>query len=363
MTKFKSLKYIFLASALTAGVTTITSQNVFAATLTTKTYTVKSGDCLSLIAKKCGQSLNDLRKANNKWNDSIFPGQVLKLSGVTGSTVQPATQPTKQITGNSPKTYTVKSGDCLSSIAKKCGQSLNDLRKANNKWNDSIFPGQVLKLSVATTSNMQPTVKPTVKPTVQTPSKSDKTYTVKSGDCLSSIAKQCGISLNDLRKANNKWNNSISPGQVLNLTGTIKSTSVQTTPVQVNSGSIKYTESDLNLLSRLISAEARGESYNAQVAVGAVVVNRVKSSYFPNSIKAVIYEKTNGFYQFSPVKNGNINKPAQESAMKAACEALSGNDPTNNALFFYDGIVPKKLTSPQPVSIVIGKLTFVHLIK
>ena len=80
MNKLKSLKTIFLASVLTIGVSTITSQNVFATTMKTTTYTVKDDDCLSLIAIKCGQSLNDLRKANNKWNDSIYPGQVLKIT-------------------------------------------------------------------------------------------------------------------------------------------------------------------------------------------------------------------------------------------------------------------------------------------
>ncbi len=351
MTKFKSLKSIFLASVLTIGVSTITSQNVFAVTATTKTYIVKSGDCLSSIAKKCGQSLNDLRKANNKWNDSIFPGQVLKVSGATSATVQP----TAQTKGNSLKTYTVKSGDYLSSIAKKCGISLKDLRKANNKWNDSIFPGQVLKLTVATSS--------TSKLTTQTKSNSSKTYTVKSGDSLSLIAKNCGLSLNNLRKANNKWNDSIFVGQVLKLTATSSTVKTKSIAVQAKSTAVRYTESDLNLLSRLITAEAGGESYNAQVAVGAVVVNRVKSSLFPNTINGVINQQTNGNYQFSPVKNGNINRPATSNALKAACVALSGTDPTNNALFFYNGITPKKLTSPQPVSKVIGNLTFVYLIK
>ena len=126
---------------------------------------------------------------------------------------------------------------------------------------------------------------------------------------------------------------------------------------------IKYTANDLDMLARLITAESQGEPYNAQVAVGAVVVNRVKSGLFPTSICSVINQKTNGNYEFTPVLNGNINKPANESAKKAACEALSGSDPTNNALFFYNGPVPKGLTSPQPVSIVIGNLTFVYPIK
>lgn len=155
--------------------------------------------------------------------------------------------------------------------------------------------------------------------------------------------------LNDLKKVNNKRKESSKP--VIKIPGATSSTTALTN-----------TASDLDLLSRLITAEAGGESYNAQVAVGAVVVNRVKSSSFPNSISDVINEKTNGFYQFTPILNGNINRPAQESAIRAAKEALNGNDPTNNALFFYSGDAPEDLTLPQPVSIKIDNLTFLHML-
>ena len=179
-----------------------------------------------------------------------------------------------------------------------------------------------------------------------------ETYTVKSGDCLSRIAQNYGETLNNLRKANDKWDDFIIPGQVIKIPVT------QAKPV-----AIKYNASDLDMLARLISAESQGEPYNAQVAVGAVVVNRVKHDLFPNSISTVINQRTNGNYEFTPVLNGNIKRPATESSVKAAHEALSGTDPTNKALFFYDGATPKALTLPQPVSIVIGNLTFVHLIK
>jgi len=135
-------------------------------------------------------------------------------------------------------------------------------------------------------------------------------------------------------------------------------TSAQAIPA----ASINASGNDLDLLARIITAEAGGESYNAQVAVGAVVLNRVRSSSFPNSISDVVYEKTNGFYQFTPVLNGNINRPAHASALKAAKEALGGNDPTNNALFFYSGGTPAGLTLPQPVSIIIGNLTFINML-
>ena len=168
-------------------------------------------------------------------------------------------------------------------------------------------------------------------------------------------AAQAKQALNNLKKANNKRNEYAK--QVLKINGTTSSTTAQ-----IKNAAIKYTASDLNLLSRLITAEAGGESYDAQVAVGAVVVNRVKSSSFPNSISAVINQKTNGCYEFTPVLNGNINRTAQASAVKAANEALSGYDATKNALFFYSGNAPKDLTVKQPVSIKIDDLTFINML-
>ncbi|MBU3182635.1 cell wall hydrolase [Clostridium psychrophilum] len=202
MTKFKNKKSIFLTSALTIGISIILSQNIFAATLTTKKYTVKSGDCLSRIAQKYGESITTLRKANNKWNNSIFPGQILKVSVKTTATVKKS--------------------------------------KVSSK----------------------------------------KTVT----------------------------------------------------------SSKKYTASDLRLLARLITAEAGGESYNAQVAVGAVVMNRVRSNRFPNSVSAVINQKYRGYYKFSCVQNGNIRRAARSSDVKAAISALNGTNPVKNKLFFNNGI-------------------------
>ena len=134
-----------------------------------------------------------------------------------------------------------------------------------------------------------------------------------------------------------------------------------TSSITVKNAAIKYTANDLNLLARLITAEAGGESYNAQVAVGAVVVNRVRSSSFPNTISSVINQKTNGSYEFTPVLNGNINRPAQANALKAAIEALSGNDPTNNALFFYSGNAPTGSNLSQSACIRIDHLTFINI--
>ncbi len=91
-------------------------------------------------------------------------------------------------------------------------------------------------------------------------------------------------------------------------------------------------DEQLNLLSKLVAAEARGESYEGQVAVAAVVLNRVKDSRFPDSIEGVIYQKN----AFSVVKDGYINAQPTEESYKAAREALYGSDPTNDAIYFWN---------------------------
>lgn len=98
-----------------------------------------------------------------------------------------------------------------------------------------------------------------------------------------------------------------------------------------NSGS-NYTSSDLYLLARCIYGEARGESYTGQVAVGAVVLNRVKSSQFPNTISGVIYQKG----AFTAVDDGQINLTPNQTAINAAQDAINGWDPTYGCLYYYN---------------------------
>jgi len=99
-----------------------------------------------------------------------------------------------------------------------------------------------------------------------------------------------------------------------------------------------YSENDIYLLAKVIYGEARGESYTGQVAVGAVVLNRVKSSSFPNTISGVVYQP----YAFTAVADGQINLTPNETAKKAARDALNGWDPSGGALYYYN---PKTATS------------------
>ena len=98
------------------------------------------------------------------------------------------------------------------------------------------------------------------------------------------------------------------------------------------SNGTKYTNEEVNLLAKVISAEARGESYEGQVAVGAVILNRVAHPSFPDTISGVIYQ--NG--AFSCVYDSNWYAPVAESAYRAAQDALNGWDPTGGAVYYYN---------------------------
>jgi len=115
---------------------------------------------------------------------------------------------------------------------------------------------------------------------------------------------------------------------------------------------------EADLLARLITAEAQAEPYEAKVAVGAVVMNRVQSGLWANTIEKVIYQKINGYYQFTPVQNGWINKPAEAGSIKAAQAALSGADPTNGAQFYYDDKTTNEWILAKPVSVQFGHMIF-----
>lgn len=96
--------------------------------------------------------------------------------------------------------------------------------------------------------------------------------------------------------------------------------------------SLTYTEEEIQLLTRVVFAEARGESYTGQVAVAAVIFNRLQSPEFPKTIKGIIYEP----YAFETVANGSIwNTPSAE-ARGAVYDAIRGADPTHGALYFFN---------------------------
>lgn len=154
-------------------------------------------------------------------------------------------------------------------------------------------------------------------------------YYVGPGDTLYDLARDFSTSIGTILALNNKENSSLRSGQKLKL------------PIHnLTSHQIlnqRVSKQELDLLARAIYGEARGEPYTGQVAVAAVIVNRVLSNKFPNTFAEVIYQGG----QFNAVSDGQINLIPDQKAYRAARDALNGSDPTNGALYFYN---PKTAT-------------------
>ena len=143
--------------------------------------------------------------------------------------------------------------------------------------------------------------------------------------------------------------NGLSPdGQVGNLT-------LAALGIPASGGGSSGSSGDLDLLARLISAEARGEPYVGQVAVGAVVLNRVDHPSFPNSISGVIYQPG----AFSCLYDGQFNQPVAESAYRAARDAMGGYDPSYGAIYYFNpATATSKWIWSRPLIVEIGSHRF-----
>ncbi len=178
-------------------------------------------------------------------------------------------------------------------------------------------------------------------------------YTVKTGDTMSKIARENNLTLEDLVRMNPQVKNPdlIYVGQTIH---TIEKEAEKARPkVKIVVG---YSQSELDLLARLVRAEAETEPYQGKIAVACVVLNRVASKAFPNTIKDVIYQKR----QFQPVQNGQINKPADKDSIKAVQEALKEKRHlAGNSLFFYNpAIATSRWLDSRATTLVIGQHVF-----
>ncbi|WP_052659309.1 cell wall hydrolase [Bacillus alveayuensis] len=163
-----------------------------------------------------------------------------------------------------------------------------------------------------------------------------QTHRVQKGDTLWKIGMNYGVSVSQLKRENHRTSDLIYIGEILKIPQTISA----------------Y---EKDLLARLVEAEAKGEAYAGKVAVATVVLNRVDSDLFPNSISEVIYQKD----QFTPVKNGTIYNPASEASKKAVNEALVFRGQGRGSLYFYN---PQKTSNSwlrsKQVTVVIGNHVF-----
>jgi N-acetylmuramoyl-L-alanine amidase len=197
--------------------------------------------------------------------------------------------------------YTVQLGDTLWLLSQRFNTTVAAIKAASGCQSDMLMIGQ--KLNIPIKSDAQ------------------STYVVKQGDSLWKISQNYGVTIAELKNANSLISDYLYIGQVL-LVPQRKSTDRE----------LALSKSQIDLLARLVNAEAGGESYEGQVAVAAVVINRVKDPRFPNTLEEVIYEP----WAFEPVMNGWIDIPATQTAVNATADALKGWDPVEGALFFYN---------------------------
>jgi len=253
--------------------------------------------------------------------------------------------------------YVIQEGDTLSEVAKNYEVDIDKLKKINN-----LESGELIKageeLIIPENNNKKSNKKPKLfshkreknnkyfsfgsnstysirvnkshkNIEVDIPSSQLITYHVSFGDTLYDLAQDFNVSTGVIMALNNLDTSIIKAGDEL------KVPINNLTKREVLSKTI--TDRELELLARIIFGEARGEPYIGQVAVGAVVINRVISSYFPDDFRSVIYQSG----QFSAVADGQINLNPNRTAYRAAREALSGKDPTRGALYYYNPRIAK----------------------
>lgn len=278
-------------------------------------YTVKSGDSLYAISQRFGTTAASLKSTNGLKSNTLYPGQVLTVPSGSG-------------------TYVVKSGDSLYTISQRFGTTADNLKKINGLTSTYIYPGQVLNVPSANAN-----------------------YVVKKGDSLYLIGKNFGVSAASIKSANGLKSDTLSIGQKLVIPGSNTSgTASRSTSSSASRGAGSYSRSEVLLLARLINGESRGEPYQGQVAVGAVVLNRMASSKFPNTLSGVVYQPN----EFSVVNDGQINLTPSENSIKAAEDAMNGWDPSNGALFYWNPVKApnNKFLNAKPIVARIGNHVF-----
>ncbi|BCB38801.1 peptidoglycan-binding protein LysM [Bacillus cereus] len=227
--------------------------------------------------------------------------------------------------------HTVKKNDTLWGISKQYGVSIQSIKQANNKGNDQTFIGEQLHIPGSVNSN-EITVHQNAKPANIS---GQIIYQVQPGDSLETIAKRYNVTIQSIKQMNNTIENKLYTGQHLKINSSIS-------------------EKEKDLMARLVTAEAGGESYKGKVAVAKVILNRVNAKGFPNTITGVIYEPITYGYAFTPVTDGRINHPASPEAKMAVEEAISTNGIHSDWLYFYNPktSTDKWITTRQTVAVI-----------
>lgn len=214
--------------------------------------------------------------------------------------------------------HTVKKGDTLWDISKQYGVTVQSIKRANHKSKELLYVGENLTIISEETPKNSVSLSREIN---NEQNLVQVIYQVQRTDTLQAIAERYNTSIDSIKQANN-INGRIYVGQHL-----IIKTGIS--------------EKEKDLMARLVTAEAGGEPYAGKVAVAKVILNRVNTKGFPNTITNVVYEPIKRGFAFTPVTDGRINKPATHEARMAVDEALSTNGEKSDWLYFYN---PKTAT-------------------
>lgn len=253
-------------------------------------YKVQEGDTLYDLSREFGVRIETLRKVNN-----LSDGEFISF----GDKLVIPQENSKHI--------------CEQSAGKQ--KTISFYNPQENEKNYQLSCNQMYEVKVRKENDAE---------SIDVSNLRTLTYRVHQGDNLYELAREFNTSVPVIKKLNELQSNVIRLGDKIELPIN------NLTPKEVLYHTIS--DKEFELLARLIHGEARGEPYIGQVAVGAVIINRVIDSYFPDSIRRVIYQPG----QFSPVANGQINLRPNRTSYRAARAALKGKDPTRGACYFYN---------------------------
>jgi N-acetylmuramoyl-L-alanine amidase len=234
---------------------------------------------------------------------------------LVAASVSLATVPVSAAPAHASSPHWVQPGESLWSLAEANGTTVTAIQALNGLWGQwTLQPGQKLWI----------------------PAPGERVHVVSPGETLYEIASWYGVTPAELRADNGLGSDLLRPGQALLVPAAADETAGATGELRlaaVGSGAgVWLTQGERYLLAQLVTAEAQGEPYAGQVAVAAVVLNRMKSPLFPHTLAGVIYQPG----QFQPVSNGTLYQPASATALRAVDDALAGWDPTGGALYFFN---------------------------
>jgi len=205
--------------------------------------------------------------------------------------------------------YQVKAGDSLYTIANSHKITVEELKRVNNLQSDKILTGETLQIPM-----------------------DYATHRVAYGESLYQLAQRYGCTVSDIQRLNGLSNDVIQVGMVLNIPASVRKSSVAATSSRGGSYQRVYTQAEWDMLAQVVYGEARGEAYNGQVAVAAVVLNRLESDAFPDTMHGVVFQKN----AFTCVSDGQYYLSPNRTAYQAALDAMRGSDPTNGCLYYWN---------------------------